>query len=241
LERLEEARARMVELFPDGFEEVEHADGVELAAYTDPAGEEQLWHAFGTARGRDVPGGWEDAWRRFHEPVRVGGLWIGPPWLEPDADATAVVIDPGRAFGTGGHPTTRLCIELLQSVAPGSLLDVGCGSGVLAIAAAKLGFAPVVAVDTEEAAVNATLANAERNDVEVAAHRLDALESELPELDVVVANVTFAADERVLARAQAHTAILSGYLEHESPHSPAWRHVDRRLDGGWAADLYVRG
>ena len=231
----------MVELFPDGFEEVEHSDGVELAAYTDPAGEEQLWHVFGTARSSDVPLGWEDEWRRFHQPVRVGALWIGPPWLEPDADATPVVIDPGRAFGTGGHATTRLCIELLETVAPASLLDVGCGSGVLAIAAAKLGFVPVVAVDTEEAAVEATLANAARNEVEVRAHRLDALVSELPELDVVVVNITLAADEDVLARVGAHTAIVSGYLEPESPRVPAWKHVDRRLEGGWAADLFVRG
>jgi ribosomal protein L11 methyltransferase len=231
----------MVELFPDGFEEVEHSDGVELAAYTDPAGEERLWHVFGRARSREVPFGWEDEWRRFHQPVRIGALWIGPPWLEPDADATPVVIDPGRAFGTGGHATTRLCIALLETVAPASLLDVGCGSGVLAIAAAKLGFAPVVAVDTEEGAVNATLANAARNEVEVTAYRLDALESELPELDVVVANITLTAAEEVLALVRAHTAILSGYLEHESPRVPAWRHVERALDGGWAADLYVRG
>jgi ribosomal protein L11 methyltransferase len=151
------------------------------------------------------------------------------------------VIDPGRAFGTGGHATTRLCIELLQSIAPASLLDVGCGSGVLAIAAAKLGFAPVVAVDTEEAAVDATRANAARNEVEVKAHRLDALESELSELDVVVANITLAAGDELLARVRARTAILSGYLEHESPRATAWEHVDRKLDGGWAADLYVQG
>jgi ribosomal protein L11 methyltransferase len=241
LERLEEARARMVELFPDGFEEVERPDGVELAAYTDPAGEEQLWHVFGTARGSDVQLGWEEEWRRFHQPVRVGALWIGPPWIEPDADATPIVIDPGRAFGTGGHATTRLCIELLQTLPPAGLLDVGCGSGVLAIAAAKLGFSPVVAVDTEEAAVEATLANAARNEVDLRAHRLDALESELPELDVVVANVTLAAAEGVLARLSARTAIVSGYLEPELPRAPGWGHVERRLDGGWAADLYVRG
>ena len=86
---------------------------------------------------------WPGAWRDFHHGVRIGALWVGPPWEQPSADAVAVVIDPGRAFGTGAHATTRLCLELLQDAEPGSLLDVGSGSGVLSIAAAKLGFAPV--------------------------------------------------------------------------------------------------
>ncbi|HKS78772.1 MAG TPA: 50S ribosomal protein L11 methyltransferase, partial [Gaiellaceae bacterium] len=82
----------------------------------------------------DVAEGWEDGWRAFHHGVRVGRLWVGPPWEEPPLDAVAVVIDPGRAFGTGAHATTRLCLELLQELEPASLLDVGCGSGVLSIA-----------------------------------------------------------------------------------------------------------
>ena len=98
----EAARARMLELFPDGFEEVDSDGSVELIAYTDAAGEEQLWHAFGGARGEDVAADWRERWKAFHRPVRVGPLWIGPPWEEPAADATAVVIDPGRSFGTGG-------------------------------------------------------------------------------------------------------------------------------------------
>ena len=74
-----------------------------------------------------------------------------------------IVIDPGRAFGTGAHPTTRLALELLQELEAGSLLDVGCGSGVLSIAAAMLGFGPVIAIDIDDAAIEATLANATVN------------------------------------------------------------------------------
>ena len=112
-----------------------------------------------------VPLGWEDAWRAFHRPVTVGGLWIGPPWLEPPQGVSTVVIDPGRAFGTGAHPTTRLCIELLAGVDRGSLLDIGCGSGVLSVAASRLGFAPIVAVDVDPVAVEVARANAAANAV----------------------------------------------------------------------------
>src|SRR5262245_28648490 len=103
----------MLELFPEGFEEVEGADDVELSAYTDASGEERLWHAFGSTRSAAVEGGWEERWRRFHEPVRVGPLWVGPPWEDAPERALSIVIEPGRAFGTGGHSTTRLCLELL--------------------------------------------------------------------------------------------------------------------------------
>ena len=101
----------MIELFPEGFEELDAAGSLELAAYTNAAGEERIWQAFGGAAASDVDDGWEERWRRFHRPQRVGSLWIGPPWEVPDGDAVAVVIDPGRAFGTGGHPTTRLCLQ----------------------------------------------------------------------------------------------------------------------------------
>ena len=86
--------------------------------------------------------GWEDSWREFHHGVVVGRFWVGPPWEEPPPGLEPIVVDPGRAFGTGAHPTTRLSLELLQSSSRARLLDVGCGSGVLSIGAAKLGFAP---------------------------------------------------------------------------------------------------
>lgn len=238
--RAEEARAQMIELFPEGFEEREVAGDVELAAYTDAGGEERLSLAFGGARGSGVEADWEQRWRSFHRPALVGPLWLGPPWLEPEAGAVPVVIDPGRAFGTGAHATTRVCVELLLELEPCSLLDVGCGSGVLAIAAAKLGFAPVVAVDFDPAAIDATSRNARANSVDVTVLSRDADEERLPEADAVVINISIAAVERIVPRIEAGALITSGYLESEQPVLPAYRHLERRAAEGWAADRYVR-
>jgi ribosomal protein L11 methyltransferase len=133
----EEARAVMVGLFPEGFEERDDGGALELAAYTKREDAQGLLAALGPVEVAEVAGGWEDEWRRFHRPVRVGQLWIGPSWETVDAGATPVVIEPGRAFGTGAHATTRLCLELLLDLSPTSLVDVGCGSGVVAVAAAS--------------------------------------------------------------------------------------------------------
>jgi ribosomal protein L11 methyltransferase len=230
----------MLMLFPQGFEEVEHADGIELIAYTDPRGEEQMWAAFGAASGADVAPGWEDRWREFHRPVRAGALWIGPPWHQPPDDAVAVVIDPGRAFGTGAHPTTRLCVELLARRPRGSVLDVGCGSGVLAIAAAKLGFSPVVAIDKEEQAIDATRRNAAASGVHVDARCADALVAELPAADQALANITREVVVAVAPRLRCTSLIASGYLLSDPDVLPGFRHVERLAERGWAADLYER-
>src|SRR5213079_1699122 len=138
----------------------------------------------------EVPAGWEERWRAFHRPVQVGPLWVGPPWERPAASENAIVIDPGRAFGTGGHPTTRLCLQLLLELERGSLLDIGCGSGVLAIAAARLGFSPVIAVDHDPAAVEATQRNAAANEVELDVRVVDALREPLVRTDAAVANIS---------------------------------------------------
>ena len=184
--------------------------------------------------------GWEEAWREFHHGITVGRFWVGPPWEEATDDVTPVVIDPGRAFGTGAHATTRLTLELLQRLEPGSLLDVGCGSGVLSIAAAKLGFRPIVAIDIDDDAVDITLANARVNEVELEAYRADALADDLPRTDLVVANVALDVVERLLPRLDARLAITSGYLERDDLQVTGWRRVERSDREGWAADLYER-
>jgi ribosomal protein L11 methyltransferase len=236
----ERARAIMIELFPEGFEERECADGVELAAYTDDRGEERLWSAFGGVHSTEIDEGWEDRWRAFHRPVRIGPLWVGPPWEEPDADAISVLIDPGRAFGTGAHATTRLCLELLLDVQRGSVLDAGCGSGVLSIAAAKLGFEPVHAVDLDPQAVEATERNAVANGVTVEARVADATAAPLPVTATAVVNVALDVDATIAARLECERVVTSGYLVTESPELPGYRHDDRREAEGWAADLLVR-
>ena len=171
--------------------------------------------------------------------MRAGGLWIGPPWIEPPAEKPVVVVDPGRAFGTGAHPTTRACIELLARVERGSLLDAGCGSGVVAVAAVRLGFAPVHAVDVDDVAVEVTRRTAEANAVDVEVTRADVLADELPRADVVVANIELRIVEQLLERVTAPTVLTSGYLGGEMPAAPGRERVDRVEIGGWAADLLV--
>jgi ribosomal protein L11 methyltransferase len=228
----------MLELFPEGFEEVEGGDGVELVAYTDAGGEERLWHVFGGARGEDVAADWRERWKEFHRPVRIGNLWIGASWHEPPRDAIPVVIEPGRAFGTGGHPTTQLCIELLREEDPCSIVDLGCGSGVLAIVAAKLGFEPVVALDSDESAVAATISNASANGVIIDARRANILRDELPETELAVANITHMALHALGPRLRSKRLVSSGYLPTDPAECGSFRHVRRLARDGWAADLY---
>jgi len=228
----------MLELFPEGFEEVASDGSIELVAYTDSGGEERLWHAFGGARGEDVAADWRDRWKAFHRPVRIGPLWIGPPWEQAPPDAAAVVIEPGRAFGTGAHPTTQLCVELLLDAGRGSLVDLGCGSGVLSVAARKLGFDPVFARDLDEHAVEATRANARANGVAVDVAVADVLIAELPRTELAVANITRPTLEALAPRLRSRTVVASGYLPSDGPELPGRRHVRRLERDGWAADLY---
>jgi ribosomal protein L11 methyltransferase len=209
---------------------VDRGTEVELAAYTDgepPPG----------ALVEAVEDGWEDRWRDFHRPVRVGPFWIGPPWEVAPHDALPVVIDPGRAFGTGAHPTTRLCIELVAELAPTSLVDVGCGSGVISIAAAKLGFTPVTAVDVDPAAVDATLRNATANGVLLDVRELDATTEPVPRSELVAANVSLSIVEALLPRLRVRLVVASGYLDHDEPGLGPFVRRERRTLDGWAADL----
>jgi ribosomal protein L11 methyltransferase len=239
-ERAEEARALLIELFPEGFEEVELDGGIEFGAYTRAGGEERLWQVFGPGASTDVEAGWGEAWRQFHRPVRIGRLWIGPPWEDPDAELLPVVVDPGLAFGTGAHPTTQLCVRFLLEHEPVSLLDLGCGSGVLSIAAAKLGYRAVTALDLDDAAVEAARANAEVNDVLIDVGRADVLSDPLPEAMLVVANIAAEPLVEVAGRIRAPELVASGYLVSEEPQLDGWEHHERKELQGWAADRFRR-
>ncbi|HEU0303180.1 MAG TPA: 50S ribosomal protein L11 methyltransferase [Gaiellaceae bacterium] len=230
----------MLELFPGGFEERDADGRVELVAYAGGDDEARMRSAFDDVSAQDVAEGWEDRWREFHRGVRVGELWVGPPWLEAPARAIPVVIEPGRAFGTGAHPTTRLCLEALARMPHGSLLDVGCGSGVLAVAGCKLGFAPVFALDDDSAAVAATKANAAVNGVDVDAFEADALTDALPAADTTVANITLEAIRELSPRVTSRDVVTSGYLATDELALEGWSRLDRAELEGWAADVWRR-
>jgi ribosomal protein L11 methyltransferase len=148
------------------------------------------------------------------------------------------VIEPGRAFGTGAHPTTQLCVELLLELERGSVVDLGCGSGVLSIAAAKLGFAPVLALDSDAHAVEATRANALTNGVDIGVSATDVLTAELPATEIALANITRPTLEAVAPRVRSRLLVGSGYLPTEPTDLARYRHVRRISRDSWAADLY---
>jgi ribosomal protein L11 methyltransferase len=191
--------AELTILAPNGVEEERGPGFVEYAIY---GGEGELPELgdldAAIAGGRvevsatEIPDDWADRWRDFHKPLLVADrLWLRPSWEPEREGAVDVVVDPGQAFGTGAHPTTRLCLELLCELeAGGELVDLGSGSGVLAIAAAKLGWTPIRAYDHEPAAIEAASANASANGVDVRLERMN-LREQLPELSpTVVANMT---------------------------------------------------
>jgi ribosomal protein L11 methyltransferase len=161
-----------------------------------------------------------------------------------------VVIDPGQAFGTGTHPTTRLCLELMLEIdaGGGSFADLGCGSGVLAIAASKLGFEPLVGVDADRAALDETRRNARANGVEVEVRHVDLRREAAPVADAVAANLTAGLCEAVARSWGEHgvrpgAAIVSGFLREEADRvaealAEAGLEERRRVVAGeWAALL----
>jgi ribosomal protein L11 methyltransferase len=188
---------------------------------------------------------WVALTQRQFEPIRVGErLWIVPTWYQPpDPRAINIILDPGAAFGTGSHPTTRLCLSWLERTvtAGDTVLDYGCGSGILAIAALKLGAGSAVAVDIDPLAVQAARFNANQNRVTLTA--LDAGESIPGTTRITVANI-LANPLRVLAPViAAHTQsggpmALSGILEAQADSVIAayapWAHLEvAENDGGW--------
>jgi ribosomal protein L11 methyltransferase len=172
--------------------------------------------------------------------VIIDRLWVGPPWEEPDEGLIPVVVDPGQAFGTGAHPTTQLCLRFLLAHDPVSLLDLGCGSGVLSIAAAKLGYQPVTALDLDDAAVAATRTNAEANRVELTVARRDVLSDPLPLAHLALANIASEPLSEVAGRIEAAELVASGYLVSEEPELEGWKLEERKELQGWAADRFSR-
>ncbi len=271
-EQAELALAELIELAPGGVEEVDvDPETVEYAVYGPPGelpGLPDLRAAVGGAlvevTTSEVADDWAERWREFHRPLVLGDrLVVRPPWEPPRPEVGLdLVIDPGRAFGTGAHATTRLCLELLLDLqrpvvfettgfsaeAP-AVVDLGCGSGVLGIAAARLGWGSVLALDFDPLAVEATLENASVNGVAetVSARRFDLRSAPVPAAPLVLANLlgplllTWCSQ---LARGVAEPperVIASGLLEREADSiaeafaGVGLREDDRRVRGEWAA------
>ena len=254
-EDAEVALAELLALAPGGVEEVDLGDRVEFAVYGAPGElpalpdlEAAAGDALVEVRTTEVADDWSERWRQFHQPVDLGRLVVRPPWEPSSEAALEVVIDPGQAFGTGGHDTTRLCLELLLDLEPGGpLMDLGCGSGVLAIAAAKLGWAPVRGVDHEAESVEATRQNAAVNGVAVEVARADLRDGPAPGAPTLVANLLRPLLLGVAANGfteDPETLILSGLLGHEADEValafPAFNESRRLEGGGWAALLLQR-
>jgi ribosomal protein L11 methyltransferase len=279
-EQAELVLADLTVLAPNGVEEERGPGYVEYAIYGGEGELPELGELEAAAGdglvevvATEVPDDWADRWQDFHKPLLIGErLWLRPSWEEPRAGVVDVVVDPGRAFGTGAHPTTRLCLELLLELAEadeasGPLTDLGTGSGVLAIAAAKLGWDPVHGYDHEAPALEAAATNAAANGVTVELGQVN-LRDELPDLaPTVLANLTAPvlaaiavqlASDRGRARGSLPavappspppaptTLICSGLLPAElddvaATFAPAGlAEAERRLNGDWSALLLRR-
>jgi ribosomal protein L11 methyltransferase len=218
----------LLPLLPQGVYERALGGGrAEVAFYGDAPGGDALEALAGDAllarEEEDVPEGPEERRRRVGRAWEVGGrLCVRGPGDPPAAPGVhEIVIEPATgAFGSGAHPTTRMTLELLLGLEPGGgLADLGCGAGVVAIAAAQLGWEPVFGVDVEGKAVDATRRNAERNGVEVHAVRADLREVPPPPAGTLAANMPLYVHERVASRLDPATqhVIVSGIVNDSVP------------------------
>ena len=264
-EAAEEVLANLLQLAPNGVEEERGPGFAEFAIYGAPGEVPELGEVRAAAGDSlvdvtttAVPDDWADRWADFHRPVVVGDrIRVRPSWWEAEEGPIDVLVDPGQAFGTGAHPTTRLCLELLIELerageAEGALADWGTGSAVLAIAAAKLGFSPVTACDREQASLDAAAANAEANGVELEIERVDVREGAPPVAPTVTANLTApllieCAHQLTAAGVPPRTLVCSGMLETEtaevaSAFAPlGLEPAEPRVEGDWAALLLRAG
>jgi len=256
-EHAELVLAELLELAPSGVEEVELAEAVEYAVYG-AAGElpalPDLTAAAGAAlidvRTEEIAADWHERWRQFHKPLVLHDrITVRPPWEPRGATPIDLVIDPGQAFGTGAHATTRLCLELMLALKPAAgFVDLGCGSGILAIAAAALGWAPVTALDNDPASLSATRDNAAANGAAIAVHRHD-LRTDPPAVAPTVAANLLAplllawAGRLREAPRLPERVIAGGLLAHEASAVAAGFAAlglierQRRQHGDWAALL----
>ncbi|HWC48383.1 MAG TPA: 50S ribosomal protein L11 methyltransferase [Solirubrobacterales bacterium] len=250
--------AELTVLAPNGVEEERGPGYVEYAIYGGEGELPELGDLDADIDGgrvevtaTEIPDDWADRWRDFHKPLLVADrLWLRPSWEPPREGAIDVVVDPGQAFGTGAHPTTRLCLEFLAELEPGGeLVDLGTGSGVLAIGAAKLGWDPIRGYDHEPAALEAATANAAANEVELHLERMNLREQLPPLAPTVVANMTAPILKAVATQLDGapETLVCSGILPPELDEVAAvfgaagLHEVDRRKDGDWAGLLLRRG
>jgi len=254
---LEEVLDRLLPLLPQGVHETPGPDGaLALTAFGDGPPLAELEAAaggalLGAAEGEapDDPG--ERRLRMIADRPAIAGVSVRPSaGAAPETGVLDVVIDsPDGAFGAGTHPTTAMCLELLMGLEPGgAFADLGCGTGVLAIVAGKLGWGPLIAIDHEPAALHATDANARRNGVEVDALQGDLAELPPPPAPTLAANVPLKVHMNLAANLAPETRVvlISGIVDdHVGPVTKAYeaaglRLVDTAVVRNWAAALLVR-
>lgn len=200
---------------------------------------------------------WSVAWRKFFVPRRVGKNFVVRPVWEPyelGSKDIEIVLDPGQAFGTGDHPTTRMCLELLEneSLTGKAVADIGCGSGILSVGAVKLGAASVVGVDTDAASVDSSRENAERNAVSYAVFQGAGFDPLPPgNFEVVISNIISAALIRLAPKAAERVAaggawivsgvILSNWPEvHDAAEACGFTLEQKLEEGDWIAATFRR-